>query len=273
MNGFTFKNRHSSTFGCVVKTNNRPIIPSVKTYTYSAMLQDGEYDFTEANPYGREFYNKREMSVSLQVFADNLEELNRKVGTIASWLCGSGYLIFDDTKNVRWYARVNQEISYAPETRGKKAILTVVFDVGAFAEGVFTMSDGPLLDSDIMLCADMPLTTAQEYTINQLDSEVTEITLPNYGTRPIVPIIRICGENGTHTLSNGDLSISAVGSDIVFDFILQRVTQNNETIEGTGVFFEISDKLYFTSDTEGEYTVSIDYRPKCVWDLGGDLYA
>ncbi len=271
--GFTFKGKHSSSFGCVVKTNNRPVIPSVKTYTYSAMLQDGEYDFTAANPYGREFYNKRAMSVSLQVFADDLEQLNRKVGDIAAWLCGGGYLIFDDTPDVRWRARVNQEIAYAPEIRGKKAILTAVFDVGAFSEAVFTMSDGPLLGSAVMLKADMPLDTAQEYTVNQLDSEVTEITLPNYGTRPIVPTVHITGDTAAYTLSNGDLSITAQGHDIIFDFILQRVTENNEIIEGLGEFFEVTDKLYITSDTEGEYAISIDYRPKCVWDLGGDLYA
>ena len=47
MLGFTYKGRHSSEFGIVAKTSNRPIVPEQKSYYYETPYMDGEYDMTD----------------------------------------------------------------------------------------------------------------------------------------------------------------------------------------------------------------------------------
>ena len=54
-NGFIFKDRHSSDFGVTVRTKSRPILPSVKENIVDLPYRDGVYDFSKANPFGREF--------------------------------------------------------------------------------------------------------------------------------------------------------------------------------------------------------------------------
>ena len=56
-NGFIFKDRHSSDFDVTVRTKSRPILPSVKENIVDLPYRDGGYDFSKANPFGREFYN------------------------------------------------------------------------------------------------------------------------------------------------------------------------------------------------------------------------
>ena len=65
-NGFYFKNKHSNDFGVTVQTQSRPIKPEMKIQTYDSPYIDGEYDFSTANAYNREFYKNRVFKMNLQ---------------------------------------------------------------------------------------------------------------------------------------------------------------------------------------------------------------
>ena len=67
-NGFIFKDRHSSDFGVTVRTKSRPILPSVKENIVDLPYRDGGYDFSKANPFGREFYNDRIFTVTFNIY-------------------------------------------------------------------------------------------------------------------------------------------------------------------------------------------------------------
>ena len=161
--GFTFKNRHSSEFGVVVKTKTRPLLPEVKTYISEAPLMDGGYDFTSANPFGREFYNDRMMEPTLQITADNLEELERKAAKIAAWLRGSGDLIFDSAHGVKWTGRFVSETAFVPEHRGKTAVVSAVFRAKPIGKATFDTIDGILLGNAVSLDSDLPLDLSEHF--------------------------------------------------------------------------------------------------------------
>ena len=82
-NGFIFKDRHSSDFGVTVRTKSRPILPSVKENIVDLPYRDGGYDFSKANPFGREFYNDRIFTVTFNIYADNLAEMQRNLSLLS----------------------------------------------------------------------------------------------------------------------------------------------------------------------------------------------
>ena len=85
-NGFYFKNKHSNDFGVTVQTQSRPIKPEMKIQTYDSPYIDGEYDFSTANAYNREFYKNRVFKMNLQISAADMSELNSKITKITTWL-------------------------------------------------------------------------------------------------------------------------------------------------------------------------------------------
>lgn len=111
-NGFIFKDRHSSDFGVTVRTKSRPILPSVKENIVDLPYRDGGYDFSKANPFGREFYNDRIFTVAFNIYADNLAEMQRKLSLLSLWLCGESELIFDDMPFSKWRGKVSDEVIY-----------------------------------------------------------------------------------------------------------------------------------------------------------------
>lgn len=76
--GFTFKNRHSDTFGITMQSKSRPILPEMKAYTYDAPLLDGVYDFSSANAAGRAFFQNRTVTVIMQMTAADINALEEK---------------------------------------------------------------------------------------------------------------------------------------------------------------------------------------------------
>ncbi|MCD8391217.1 MAG: phage tail family protein [Firmicutes bacterium] len=306
--GFTYKGIHSSAYGITVKTQDRPIIPAAKTKTYSALYMDGTYDFSEANPYERRFYEERVFTEVLQITAENLSELQKSIGKIAVWLLGGGDLIFDDTPNVRWTARCDGSISFAPERRGKSAVVTVQFKVSAFAYSRISTLDGALIGDPLPLESNIPLDMPSFYTHTfaaapGVTSNDVTITVPNFGDRPFRPVITITAAD--EDLVVPDMYFSTGGSSVVFDcgsrelsvkardssgahpsiavdFDLQKVTVDGG--EGTvmdisGEFFEMSGenpcltvtaRIVNNTEDDIDCTVTVDFTPQAVWDLDFD---
>ena len=130
-NGFIFKDRHSSDFGVTVRTKSRPILPSVKENIVDLPYRDGGYDFSKANPFGREFYNDRIFTVTFNIYADNLAEMQRKLSLLSLWLCGEGELIFDDMPFSKW--------------RGKDRPVRPIVKLGASARNITLSMNGKSL--------------------------------------------------------------------------------------------------------------------------------
>lgn len=282
--GFTYKNRHSSEFGIVAKTVARPVLPEMKSYTMEAPLADGIYDFSEANEYNRPFYNNRFFEIRLQVSADSLLALELKVSKIASWLCGSGELMFDDMPFVKWKARVISEMGFMPELHGKKAVMTVNFRVEPFSACIFNTADGPLIDCDLCLDSDIPLSIHDclTWTFDGSDSAYTNISKPlmivNMGNVYTRPVMRINGDAKNIIIAVGGkkLKINTQGLGFVLDFKNQTVSDingNNVMQYVTGDFFELlpmNTELDVTMEAKGTVKLSVEYEPEFIYAYSDD---
>ena len=263
-NGFTFKDRHSSEFGVTVRTKSRPITAGAKSFTADLPYRDGEYDFSKANPQGREHYAKRIFVMLLSLRADNLAALQGKISKLALWLTGSGKLIFDDLPLVVWNGTVTDEIVYMPEHGGTKAEVEVSISVEPLAEGVFG-TEGPLLGHPLPIGSDIPLSTdcAYTYTVNSSGN----ICVVNFGDMPVSPVIKITGNTGNITLSLGEktLSFSAGGESVTVDFAKQTVRTDGGIIGVTGEFFELGAGLNYiavTNSAAGNIIITVEFKPK-----------
>lgn len=266
-NGFTFKDRHSSEFGVTVRTKSRPITAGVKSFTSDLPYRDGEYDFSAANPHGREHYAKRIFVMSLSLRADNLAALQGKISKLALWLTGSGSLIFDDLPLVVWNARVTDEIAYMPEHGGTKAELEVSFSAEPFGEALFG-TEGPLIGHPLPIGSDIPLSTDCAYTYT-VDSS-GNICIVNFGDMPVSPVIKITGSTGSITLSLGEktLSFSAGGKSVTADFEKQTVKTGESLVGVTGEFFEIPsgiNHIAVTNSASGNIIVTVEFKTRYMY--------
>jgi predicted phage tail component-like protein len=280
-NGFTYKNQHSSDFGIVAKTKSRPILPEMKSYTFESPITDGIYDFSEANEYGRAFYNDRFFEIQLQVSADNLRSLEKKVSRIAKWLKGSGELVFDDMPNVKWRARVISEMGFVPELYGKKAVLTVVFRVEPFSYCFFDTIDGVTIDAQIPLEENLPINIEETMTVELVGgdsaykSASADLTVVNIGDVAVRPIIRISGSVKNISLSCGGktLSVNASAEGMLVDLDKQTVTDlDGESLmtSVSGEFFEIgedNDEIAVSMYVKGTAQTAAEYVPQFVYDF------
>ncbi len=263
-NGFTFKGKHTGEFNVTVQTQSRPVRPDAKKQTYEAALMDGKYDFTGANVYGRAFYDERVFKYDIQVTADDLRLLQRKLGRLAVWLDGEGELTFDDTPNVKWYARVIDAVEYKPE-HGDTAVLSVTFDVKPFAASLFDVIDGPIIDSDIFLDDKIPLDLSGYFTFSAV-KDVPQ-TVYNIGDRHARPKITIENVSGTVTVECNGNALT-VPSACVIDCEKQTVTDsggNSLMTRVKGVFFELAPGAN-TFILSAAAKVTVSYEPKFMYD-------
>lgn len=261
--GFKFKDRHTRDFGVTAQTQSRPIRPETKSHTYETPIMDGEYDFSEANIYGREFYNNRTFQMDLKVTADNLTELQKKLSKLSAWLMGKGELIFDDTPLVKWSAHIIDTIEYKPE-HGKNAVLSVVFKVKPFANLIFNVANGPYLDDEIYLDDNIPLDISTYFIFEGTGKH--SHTVINIGEVPIRPIITVSGVTGAVTLSCNGHTLTVPGNCTI-DCERQTVIYEDISLMKNvfGIFFELAvgGNVLTVSKTA---TVEISYEPKYLHD-------
>ncbi len=268
-NGFNFNGTHSSQFGVSVKTKSRPIRPSARSAYLQVPYRDGSYDFSTSNPYGREFYNDRQFSVTISVCADNLNLMQKKLTQLSSWLCGSGELIFDDIPLVVWTGSVTDEIIYMPEHRGHTAVLEVTFTVRPFSDCVFDMN-GPYIGMDsIVLDDSFPISIDELYTYTV--SGNGDVVIMNVGDRPVRPVIEISGDTADIRLGlNGKYILFNADGDTVVDFDRQSITNKNGRVKITGEFFEFpkgENILNVKNSSSGELTLVVNYKPQFMYNL------
>ena len=261
-NGFIFKDRHSSDFGVTVRTKSRPILPSVKENIVDLPYRDGGYDFSKANPFGREFYNDRIFTVMFNIYADNLAEMQRKLSLLSLWLCGEGELIFDDMPFSKWRGKVSDEVIYMPEHSGRKAVMEVSFRAEPFCKCIFN-TDGPTLEMPFMLGANIPVDISCLFKFNISGSG--DISVYNFGDRPVRPIVKLGASARNVTLSmNGKLLAFMSNGQTTIDFEKQNVKNTSGNILVSGEFFEFPsgrNKLHIVNSNSQNMTAEISYTP------------
>lgn len=282
--GFTYKGRHSSEFDIIAKTKSRPVLPEMKSFTFDTPTMDGVYDFSQSNEYGHAFYNDRFFEVLLQVSADNLRSLEKKVSQIAVWLRGGGELSFDDMPFVKWNARVISELGFVPELRGRKAALTAVFRVEPFSRCFFDTANGPDLSSVIGLESNIPVDVPSRFEwqltggVNTYKNVACTMKVLNAGNVYIRPVIRFVGDIKNVAVGYGTkgLSVNAAESEIVIDF-KRCVVYNSENLSlmknVSGNFFDIDEivgTVNISAYVNGNATVTVEYEPRFVYNFDFD---
>nr|DAZ12939.1 MAG TPA: distal tail protein [Caudoviricetes sp.] len=277
--GFSFNGKHSSVFGIDFKTKNRPMDAEMKTYTEDTTLSDGELDFSESNPYHRAFYKDRIIDITLYITSVDLRELQKKLSRVATWLRGSGELIFDDMPYIIWDAKITGQISYAPKIQGRVAEIDVSFRVRPMARCIFD-TEGPSLDDEISLDENLPIGMDEYFTSSFTGAKHTMNVL-NVGTwhvRPVITLECASGINDTTLSINGNtLGFIGNGSTTIeIDCQKQLVTGENNNLIGsvTGTFFELKpgdNELTIIRNGTNEFTVEVSYTPYFVYDTEFDL--
>jgi predicted phage tail component-like protein len=109
--GLTFNGRHSSEFGLVMFSRNRPILPEPKLVAEDIPGMDGEYDFSAANPDGEVKYKPRMIDIDFTLKEREPRKLRVRANQIAAWLaCGEQILIFDDEPDKFYLAMVANKL-------------------------------------------------------------------------------------------------------------------------------------------------------------------
>lgn len=268
--GFMFKGRSSNEFGVDIQTKNRTMLPSVKNQTYGVPNMDGDYDMTEANEYGRAFYEDRVFEVTMHIYGDNLAELERKAAGIASWLTGKGLFKFDDMSS-SYNARVISNVAFTPERYGKKADVSVIFQSEAIGRADFNVSDGIRLKNDVLLDSNIPLDMSEFFT-KQLSAGKNYIEFVNIGDFYVRPILTFDGvKNITVTYGDGKIMIEDLEKDTVINFgkcIVTNSDGDNLISKMSGKFFElptgVSELEIYVSE---ECQMKIDYTPRTIYDF------
>ena len=233
---------------------------------------DGSYDFTAANPFGREFYNDRIFELSLQITADHLTALERKTAAIAAWLTGSGELIFDAASGVKWKGRFISEVAYAPEKRGKTAILSVIFQSAPIGEATFNTIDGIRLKDAVYLDSDIPLDMSG-YFVKSLTSGSNAVDFVNLGDFYVRPQLEFAGDMKNITVIFGDskIMLEDLTGNAVIDLEKCIVTDGNgNSLLGNmqGDFFELpAGRSMLQIYTDEPCTLSLRYTPRTIYDF------
>ena len=274
--GFSFKGIHSNSMGVSVKTRSRPILPETKRVTFEPSVGDGTLDLSAYNSRGRVLYSERQFDIDVHAAAGSVTELQYKLTRLASWLSGSGELIFDDLPAVIWKASRSALIDYAPERAGKQAILSVSFFAEPFSYAPFTAFGGIPIGTRIPIGARVPIGLPATL-VHQMSSAGT-IDIFNIGTAPTRPVITINDPFGTYTVTVGGVSIeasmlnSAEAGALVIDCENYNVYAVNsaDTVLYSGMFPELAageNTIEISSNTSWSTsrTVSVDYLPRFLY--------
>ncbi len=272
--GFYYKGIHTSAAGVSVSTKSRPILPNIKRIKFEASAGDGIIDLSSRNELKRPLYNERVFTVNMLITAENIFMLQNKLAAVASWLNGSGELMFDDCPGVIWDASVIDEIGYVPERQGKKAILNVNFNVKPFSGASFMTGDGPTLGDSVMLGFKIPIGLPRTLMFEKTSEQNTFI-VSNIGTAYTKPIIVITGEStetetyySTITINGSSLSLEVIQNGMtVIDMENGRITRNGETASpSSGVLLELSPgENEMTVSTFDGAKIAVSYTPRFVY--------
>ncbi len=265
-NGFKFNNKHSSEFGITVRTKSRPIRPETKSVTVDLPCRDGVYDFSRANPMGREYFYERVITVSISIMSQSLEVMQNKLSAVARWLTGEGELVFDDMPYTVWRGIISDEIIYLPEHAGKTAVLDISFRVQPFSTCVFS-SEGPALDFAASLDTNIPI--GIDVYLKGTVSGNGSADILNFGDRPVRPVIKITGAAEDIIMSCGGKILSfSVSGNVTIDCENQNVTDSGGYAAVSGEFFELQpgvNTVQVENSNTSPLDIEVSYSPQFIY--------
>jgi predicted phage tail component-like protein len=130
VNGFTFRDVHTSDIGVVWQSGDRTVLPSKRIVRYEVPGRDGYYESNIST------YDNREVTGTLSFVGDDIsyEGLRTKVREVAKWLSGKGNLIFDDEPDKAYTAQIIEGVSI--EQAVKTGRSDISFDCVPFAMSI-----------------------------------------------------------------------------------------------------------------------------------------
>jgi len=278
--GFKYKGIHTSKMGVSMRSKSRPILPGIRQSLLTLPSTDGTLDYGAANEYGRTMYDDRVFNVLLHITAADVYELQRRASKIATWLTGSGELIFDDMPDAVWEVCVINGVDFVPEMGGRKALLSVNFRAKPFSHALFDTASGARLGDAIALSADIPFdfNTSMQFNV----AGAGEFNAFNYGSAPVRPKFVITPVDSERT--PGEMKISCRGRELCTnaDFTVRGtvvvdmekrtvIVADVQDISGivTGQFFELAsgDNIVTFSEANGaEYVIDVIYTPRFIYN-------
>lgn len=268
--GFTYGEVHSSIYGIVAKSVNRPILPVLRSRQLVIPGKHGVYDFADNT------FENRIIEVNLKYIGTSFEELRTRARQIATWLSGFGGakdLIFDDETDKRYVGKIYSEIGLA--NFFKIGECSIQFECEPFAyylestntEQTWTSSltwNDPYLNWNGVL---------DGYLFTVTASVTASIT--NFGTFPVRPKFEITGAFTNFTITQGTATLTytetITGSQtLMIDCdaytVVLGTTNKMSEISGsaTNEFIELitgSNTLIF-SGTDVNASVSVDFTAR-----------
>ena len=220
--GLTFNGRHSSEFGLVMFSRNRPILPEPKIVAEDLPGMDGEYDFSAANPDGEVKYKPRMQDIDFTLKERNPTRLRVKANQIAAWLsCGEQILIFDDEPDKFYLAMVANKLDLDNQILSIKKF-TVHFKCRPMKYGV------NIEGSDIWDTFNFEEDVVQEVEFDVAGSKVLKIINTGRTVRPTINV------DAPMDITFGGVTYSLIPGDNIIYGVRLAPGENQLTITGTG---------------------------------------
>lgn len=194
--GMTFRGRHCTEFGIVVKTKSRPAAPPVRTVEETVPFRDGAVDCSRQG--GRLYYEDKLLELEVTIPRTATAKTQEAVSEVVAWLYGSdgwyGDLIFDDMPYIIWEARP-LELSEVAMELSRIGRVTVQFRCRPFNKLRY-QSTGILLEDMLPLGATVRLeygADAEMEFSNLAEKNPDPVAYAYIGSAPVAPMITVCG--------------------------------------------------------------------------------
>ena len=262
------------TYNFVMLSKDRPLLPEKRQVYRSVIGKDGNYDFSDGT------FEDRTIEVDVTFYTGSVGDLRYTARRAAQWLYNKGRrlkLVFDDEPDVYYDCCLANQVS-----------IEQVFTFGAFtlqfraypiaialeyAKDLYELNSPTILHRPIRLEDD-------DFIFEEVASN-SYITVNNYGTAPVRPIMKVTNFNGDYFRFNvGDKFIkvetAAVGNgtgpiyyvdceryQVYYYLSSASTTKVNMLNKTTGDFFELEPTAIrqYDYDTKGRryyYNIKIE---------------
>lgn len=119
ISGFTFRLRHTSEFGIIIKSKNVPSKPKVRVEKVKVLGKDGTYKFED---------NCDDIVFEFEciISGRNISELEQKMSEISSWISDKGTLVIDYMPNKNFEVKMYEAL--IPRRFPRHFIFDLVFE-------------------------------------------------------------------------------------------------------------------------------------------------
>jgi predicted phage tail component-like protein len=267
--GVLFNGRHSSEFGLVMLTKNRPILPEPKIITDEAPGMDGDYDYSDSNPDGRTKWKPRPHELTFEIDRRKVNcrdprAVRAKAHEIAVWLaCGEQQLIYDDDTAVFYLARVVNRLDLESQIQPNRPF-TVQFKTRPYGFSRLMSSEG--LKRGYGFMRGQGYRRDMAATVYQVTGPVT-VNIYNPGTF-VKPVLKVSGQYNYISFSCNGKTLTFGHSNHPVDIDCEKMRAIDDTGNRTRSLWDDSEFIEFINGNNalvigGEglnCTVTVEFR-------------